>query len=229
MGDTREVLVWSPPRGEDPDEVFPTLYLFSHDGALMQFGVGAARLLANREGAPKMVVVGITVLNPVADCTPTPIPDREGSGQADKYLRYLRTELIPWVEEHYPVGDRRVIVGHSIIGTLCVYALLKDPDLFSDMVISSPWMIYDGDERFLLTSACEELSKPDRDASRVYLTVGDEPRLTGEVRELAEAFGTCGVDGLEWTLKEEPGEDHASVMAGAMLSGLRWVLSTPEE
>jgi predicted alpha/beta superfamily hydrolase len=38
------------------------------------------------------------------DFTPSPVADQPGSGGAANFLRFLKTELLPYVDQHYPTN-----------------------------------------------------------------------------------------------------------------------------
>jgi len=55
----------------------------------------------------------------------------------------MEQELIPFVEEKYPVTSYRTFVGHSFGGLTAVYALFSHPELFSNYVAIDPSMWWD--------------------------------------------------------------------------------------
>lgn len=58
--------------------------------------------------------------------------DRSDSpfGRADRFLDFLRKELIPAVEGRYRASGLRILAGNSRGGLFVVYALTIDPRLF---------------------------------------------------------------------------------------------------
>lgn len=69
-------------------------------------------------------------------------PDaREGQGGATAFLRFLKSELLPQVEERVK-GDplRRVLVGQSLGGYITLWSAYADPDLFWGRIASNPVM-----------------------------------------------------------------------------------------
>src|SRR3954470_23810376 len=74
------------------------------------------------------------------DLTPTSSPDQARSGGAATFLAFLKTELIPYVEAHYPANGVRSIHGHSYGGLFLFYVLMNDPSLFGGYIVLDPAM-----------------------------------------------------------------------------------------
>ena len=109
-GRAYDIYVYRPTRVQ-PGKRYPVLYLLD---AQWDF-----KLLASIQGGlfydrfvPDVIVVGITYSGPNAnydslravDYTPRGSPSNPGSGQGAKFLTFLETELIPFVESDYS-GD----------------------------------------------------------------------------------------------------------------------------
>jgi predicted alpha/beta superfamily hydrolase len=60
------------------------------------------------------------------------------SGGAPAFLRVLREEILPFVEETYRTSEDRGIAGHSFGGLFAAWMLLEAPDLFRRYGLNSP-------------------------------------------------------------------------------------------
>jgi predicted alpha/beta superfamily hydrolase len=114
---------------------------------------------------PKMVVVAIPNTDRTRDLTPTRVDVMFGdsafvrtSGGGDKFLEFIEKELIPHVENKYPVSSYRTFVGHSFGGLAAVYALYSRPELFRNYVAIDPSMWWD--DWTLVHKAEEALDNP---------------------------------------------------------------------
>ena len=67
----------------------------------------------------------------------------EFSGGADKFLSFVKTEVLPFIDKKYRTLPERVAVGHSNGGTFISYSLLNEPDLFDAYITISPNYGYD--------------------------------------------------------------------------------------
>jgi predicted alpha/beta superfamily hydrolase len=120
-------------------EKYPVVYVL--DGEYyFSFTTEAAALLAQNQLAPSCIVIGITTNNRQRDFSPPldedsgQTQDQQTAGGADKFLEYLKKELIPTVNEKYRTQPTRIIVGHSTGGLLAYYSLYKAPDLFQGFI-----------------------------------------------------------------------------------------------
>jgi len=86
------------------------------------------------------------------DLTPTQNPDDarglglEGTfgGNAGKFLRFMRNELMPMVNSNYRTDpEDSTIVGHSGGGLFALYVLFHQPETFRRYVVSSPSLWWD--------------------------------------------------------------------------------------
>lgn len=64
-------------------------------------------------------------------------------GKADKFLAFIETELIPYLENNYSINDNRLLSGFSAGGSLVLYTIVTKPDLFSGYFAFSPAAWYD--------------------------------------------------------------------------------------
>jgi predicted alpha/beta superfamily hydrolase len=69
------------------------------------------------------------------DLTPTVVADQPRSGGAATFLSFLKTELVPHVNQSYPANGTNLIHGHSFGGLFLIYALLNEPALFDGYLI----------------------------------------------------------------------------------------------
>jgi predicted alpha/beta superfamily hydrolase len=77
------------------------------------------------------------------DLTPTIVPNAQRSGGSADFLAFLKTELVPYVDQHYPTNHVRLVHGHSLGGLFLVYTLMHEPTLFDGYLILDPAMWWD--------------------------------------------------------------------------------------
>jgi ferri-bacillibactin esterase len=261
LGDVEVHDVWS-------DEVLDTFRLFigrcgeqpkttvlvTDANGLFGMSVDTVRLMQLPGLLPSVLIVGIgypraaTIRDTVAirarDLTPTRSAC-DGSGGGDAFLRFIRRELLPWVEQRFPssLGDI-VYFGHSLGGLFGVHALLDDVPAFDRFIISSPSLWWDH---------YVEFEREERRASShsglvatVYFGIGAEETDEGRRREainlpaddpakpppthldmvddlvrFADRLGARRYPNLELELAVFPDEFHATVPAAVLSHGLR--------
>ena len=146
------------PAGYNPDkkQEYPVVYVL--DGEVFLPTVSDVQNYYSGGFTPEMVLVGISNdKNRTRDLTTSKIktkygmPFKEKNGEADNFYKFIESELIPFVENKYPVTHYRTLIGHSYGGLFTIYMLLKHPDVFSNYIAIDPSL--DWDNRKLLKEA----------------------------------------------------------------------------
>ena len=210
-------------------EKYPVLYVLdgqwdfklldSIDGGLLYDGF-----------VPDMIIVGITYSGASPDYNGlramdyTPVADDTipGSGDAPKFLSFLKGELIPLIESNYRVDpSRRVLMGASFGGTFTLYSLFAEPKLFSGYVAASPAVVY-GD-RFAFKQEAEYAAGHKDLPVQLFLSVGELEALAQPVQEFMQIVSSRGYSGLEMETRTIPGERHSGNKPEAFNRGLRFI------
>lgn len=142
------------------------------------------------------------------------------SGGAGAFLRFLKEELIPFVEARYQVrDDARGLFGFSYGGLFATYALLEDSSVFRKYLIASPALWWDDG---IVLRRMEGASEGTSLQGSVYVTCGET-----EVEQLE------GCASLHRRLRKRPwrsmdvrlgvfdGESHNSVLPRAVSNAFR--------
>jgi uncharacterized protein len=228
LGEERTVLVRTPPGyAARAGERFPVLYMTDGD-AHIQHTSGTVSFLARNARMPEMIVVGISNTDRTRDLTPTRVERMPGqpnvrfptSGGADKFLKFIETELVPLVESKYRTQPYRALAGHSLGGLFAVHAMLAKPDLFNSYIAVSPSLQWDN---FVLIDRLKEFFKSRKEYNRtLFASLGNEPG------DIGDAFGMFQdelkrqqVKGFVWEAARYDDEDHGSVVLRSHYAGLR--------
>jgi predicted alpha/beta superfamily hydrolase len=154
--------------------------------------------------------------------TPTPEARLPGSGGAQKFLAFLKTELIPFVEANYRADPaQRVLLGSSLGGLFTLYVMFTEPALFSAYVSSSPAVQY-GD-RAAFKQEAAYAAKHKNLPVRLFLSVGELEDLAQPVKEFARTVAGRGYNGLKMESRVIEGERHSGNKPEAFNRGLRFV------
>jgi predicted alpha/beta superfamily hydrolase len=220
-----------PPGYADSDQTYPALY--TTDAALLFGGITQfARLNAIGKTLAPLIVIGIgypvywteTELYRVRDYVPAGWRQDPHSGGAQRFLRFVCEELIPWVSSEYRVDpEDRCYVGDSLGGLFGLYVLLTRPGTFSRYLIVSPGIQQDDPEVF----RCERDYAANHSDLRaqVFMGVGslEEEIRIANIHRLCQALEGRGYDGLRLTMDIFEGETHWSVIPYSICRGLRVV------
>lgn len=156
------------------------------------------------------------------DFTPSRLQGNPRSGGADKFLAFMKTELMPYIEEKYPArADNRVYVGSSLAGLFGMYVFLRDPLLFQSYLISDPAMWW-GDG-MLLKETGDKLAGMSNVHASLYIT-GREGAAFREmgVYQLDSIFKAKAPASLHWKVTPYAGETHNSMIFKTVFDGLKF-------
>ncbi len=160
--------------------------------------------------------------------------DYIGSGGANAFLKVLKDELIPFVEERFKVSNSdRVLIGNSLSGLAAVHSLLTQPDLFNRYLIISPSLWWDDwnnarHDRYVMKQVSALNKVLFRKETRVYFAVGEHEEGFGMVTDLyvlVNELNMKGIDNLKSHLDVLEGEQHEGVFPSAFMKGIIGVYS----
>jgi predicted alpha/beta superfamily hydrolase len=227
LGEERTILVSLPAGYERNQRRYPVLYMTDGDAHILHT-TGVVAFLARNNRMPEMIVVGITNTDRTRDLTPTHVaqaPDNPNarfptSGGADKFLKFIETELIPRVEKDYRAQPFRALAGHSLGGLFAVHAMLTRPELFNAYIAVSPSLQWDN---FVSIDRAKEFFKNRKDYNRtLYVSLGNEPGDIGDAFGLfRDVLAKQQTKGFLWEAVKYDDEDHGSVVLRSHYAGLR--------
>jgi predicted alpha/beta superfamily hydrolase len=179
---------------------------------------------------PEMIIVGITYSGDrpdygslrAMDYTPAADITIPGSGDAPKFLAFLKEELFTMIEANYRVdASQRVLLGSSFGGTFTLYAMFTEPELFSGYIAASPAVTF-GDE-FAFKQEAEYASSHNDLPVRLFLCVGGSEWLRRPVEEFMQVLSERNYPGLDMQTLTIEGEGHASTKPEGYNRGLRFI------
>lgn len=221
LGEERTLLVSLPDAYGRSKARYPVLYLtdaetqFAHTSATAAF-------LARNGFMPGVIVVGIVNTDRTRDLTPSRDPQFPGSGGADRFLEFLETELVPFVEATYRTAPFRIFAGHSAGGTFAFHAMRVKPDLFQAIVAVSPWLVWD--KRRELALLTPFLAGGGAKTRALFFGSGDEgSELRDVLGQVSSALKAGAPKSLRWASATYPGENHGSVVLPCHYAALRMI------
>jgi len=200
---------------------YPVLY--DLNSFLFTYACGTAELLARTSNIPNMIVVGVPALE--GGYVPTPFEERgENPSGADLSIKFLKEELIPFVEKNYRTNTFRILYGHSVGGLFTMYTLFNHPDMFTAYIAGSPW--FQTNNQYWLKNI-EKMAKVRKlDDKFLFMTVGkEETELTLDTfKELEKWMNDKPIAGLTWKSAWVEG-DHSSMVGRNTYDGLLFIFS----
>jgi hypothetical protein len=159
LNQEREILIYTP---QDYDlrinEYFNVIYVFdSQDRAFFDYTSSIVSFLTN--GSKSFIIVGITSpYNEKLDYSRRNdfLPNIESEeykkqagkyyGNANNFLKYVESEVIPFINSNYRTLKHNIAVGHSLGASFVLYSFIKKPNLFQNYIAISPNLAYDDDK-----------------------------------------------------------------------------------
>ena len=198
LGGQRELFVYLPPGYGQNGRRYPVLYMHDGQNLLGRGGWNVTRAVERESQAGRArqaIIVGVNHAGAGRIHEYSPSHDREvgGGGGAKRYLRFVTDELKPWIDRTYrTLGDARntAMVGSSMGGLMSLYAGLKRPDVFGNVIAMSPSLWWNGREMQRRVAA-----RPVPSNLRVYLDSGgagpsrDGMQDTNAMRDLLHQKG----------------------------------------
>ena len=223
MGERRELIVFTPRSYSAGTDRYPVLYVL--DGAENALiAATAARELAASSRVPEMIVVCVVNTDRGRDFTPALHQTRElppgieRAGGADRFLRFVGEELVPFIDARFRTRPLRTIVGHSLGGLLAMHALSTRPALFRRYITVDPSLWWDAGA--MLDQVRDSLARRAETVARVAGVKGDSAEFA-QMFGVASAGAIAGVRaGVRVTLVPLEGEAHEYLMYRGLYAGL---------
>lgn len=213
---------------EKNSQLYPVIYVLDadwyFDGSHVRLSNGGVKgivtRLAENGEIPESIVIGIGYPGEIKR-------GRDFLTYYTHFYKFLKDELVPFVDKTYHTKGGRTLIGHSDGGFFTIYALFRYPDsVFTNFIaISGDFTKLD---RYLFT---EEISLFKRAAGvfpvTVYMAVGDqeEERFVTSNKKMAETLKKREYAEFYFTFKVYYGLHHGSVVGPAIEDGLLWIFS----
>jgi predicted alpha/beta superfamily hydrolase len=156
---------------------YPVVFIL--DGEILLPAISNIQDFYSGGFTPEMVLVGISnANNRIRDLTTSKISEKYGmpfneeNGEAQQYSNFIKAELIPFIENKYPVTNFRTLIGHSYGGLFAIYILINQPRLFSNYIAIDPSL--DWDNQKLITEAGEKLSNTNYKGKSLFMALSGQ-------------------------------------------------------
>jgi len=178
LKESREIYIQIPSSyNPETNQKYPVVFIL--DGELLLPTVDNVQNFYSGGFTPEMILVGISnAKNRTRDLTTSEIKEKYGmpfneeNGGAANFSKFIETELIPFIENKYPVTDFRTLIGHSYGGLFAIYTLINHPQLFSNYIAIDPSL--DWDDQKLLAEAKEKLQIHNYSGKSLYLSLSGQ-------------------------------------------------------
>ena len=231
LGEERTILVRVPPGYETNKVRYPVIYM-TDGNAHIGHTSSTVEFLARNGRMTEMIVVGIVNTDRTRDLSPTHVTTTVAgggsalqfptSGGADKFIKFIETELIPEIEKRYRVHPYRILAGHSLGGLFAIHTMISRPELFHSYVAVSPALQWDNQ---VAVKRAEDFFKARKEFPvTLFMSLGNEPGpIEDGFYQFKQVLERNPVKGLDWKAQVLDDEDHGSVVLHSHYLALRKV------
>lgn len=202
---------------------YDVLYVLDGEGNT-KLADDIARFLNGESYMPPTIIVGVINTDRNRDLTPTHSNDFNTSGGADKFLGFLKDELIPYVNKTYPSNGDNTIFGHSFGGLFVMYALLNAPQAFNSYIAADPSFWWG--HNYMDQVAIDKLPGLANLNKTLYISGREGGAYRGMgIADMDSILKKHTPAGFIWKDQPYPDETHGSVRLKSMFDGLKFTYS----
>jgi len=233
INDNYYLYIKLPKNYNETNKSYPVIYLLDGDIAFTM-AWSAVRYLQFGKHLPDVIIVGIGYGSLLSsdeenmrerDYTISKIDGKENSGGGENFLKFMKTELIPFVDSEYRTNpDDRILNGYSYGGLLTMYAFLNEHDLFSGYIAGSPYLYNDGEDLQKLLNEKSEIIKNSK--TKLFISYGsleDEKIYKNPIIEIIQSLDKVNFDQNNIKKQEFIGGSHFTCPSEAMVYGLKYL------
>lgn len=209
LGETVTVNVRLPVGRSKGDGPLPAFWVTdgSHQGAHFMQSVES---LSRIGLTPPAIVVDIpsTSQGRSLDFRPS-VPGRAETN-AEDFLAFIRTEVMPAVAEEFDLGGPDVFVGYSLGGLFASWAFTQDPDAFDGWIAFSPSWWYE--DQMMVDVLSDFVSSGPDIESFFFASLGtaEGSGMQSAFDRVNQAVGEVAPPGLDWVVSETEGAGHGN-------------------
>lgn len=221
LNQDRRIQIFVPP-GYKPGSSQKYDVLYNLDGGDWNTGLitQVQHFAETQDFMPPTIIVSIIQPDRNADLAPTHIDTWPHSGNADKFLSFIKTELIPYINSHYPSNGDNTIWGHSLAGMFVFYAMIKEPTLFKSYIAMDPSVWWD--DCYVIKMAAAKLPTLPLKGTTFFIAGRDIDTTMMKQDTLHIVLRKNAPAGLKWKFVSYPQETHSSMRLKGTFDGLKF-------
>lgn len=235
LKEERTLLIYTPVQADKTSlQRYPVLYLL--DGEEHFYAtVGMIKQMSSIWG--DMIVVGIANTDRNRDLTPT----INNTGGGDRFMKFVKMELIPHIDSAYSTAPYRIFSGHSLGGLTVINTLLNSTPLFNAYIAIDPSLWWENKK--LVQQAKSDFHKKKYGNTSLFIArANDMPIgmnnqtalkdttintvLYRSVLQFVNILKTEKQCGLTWSSKFYPDEVHETIPLIGEYDALKFLFSS---
>lgn len=222
LGQMRYIKVVLPPDYNPASKTkYDVIYVLDGDGNTKTVA-DIQQFIKGENFMPQVIIVGVLNIDRNKDLTPTREDGFNTSGGADKFLSFLKNELIPYIDKTYPSDGDNILFGHSFGGLFVTYALLNEPQAFKSYLAADPSYWWGKD--MMLAMAAKKLPALANLDKTLFIS-GREGQGMKEmsINPMDTLLRKNAPAGFTWKIIAYPNETHGTVRLKSIYDGLKFI------
>ena len=223
----RSINIYKPQIDIGSETPLPVMYMM--DGESIEMAAGVVDSLIRNGDVPPMIVVGMVNYKNerTNDLSPVPLTSNKyftatKSGGGELFLKFIKNEVIPFVDKAYKTSDKKILFGHSFGGLMSAYCLFTYPDLFSDYIAVSPSLWWE--DEFMMQKADSLFKTKNYANKKLFICDGtDDPNNTF-VNKFDSLLQKNKQSGLAYKYITYQNETHNSQLVKAIPDGIKCIV-----
>lgn len=151
------------------------------------------------------------------DFLPKEMKDNKLAGKADNFLKFIKTEVIPYINSKYPSNRKNSLYGHSYGGVFTFYAMLAEPELFNTYYCTDPPLSWNNN--FLRNLATEKFKDMEKLKKNLWIA-GTTYNLS--ILAMKSFLEKNAPKKLRWETAHYENERHNSVRLKGIYDGIKF-------
>lgn len=170
LNETRQLWVYVPARDTTfAQQKYPVVYLLDGDAHFPSV-TGMIQQFSNSV-CPEMIVVAIPNTDRMRDLTTNSIAALKTSGGGENFTSFIEKELMPHIDSIYPTTSYKILIGHSLGGSMVINTLVNHPNMFNGYIAIDPSMWWD--RGILLNRAREVLKQKNYSGKSLFIGIAN--------------------------------------------------------
>lgn len=223
LSQKRYIQVFVPPSYKPgTNDKYDVLYVLDGGNWNMNVVSQVQRFIQNEGHMPPTIIVSVTGIDRNVELTPTVLKSWNApTGGADKFMAYIKNELIPHVNSTYPSNGDNTLWGHSLSGMFAMYVLLNEPALFKSVIAADPSFWWDNE--YVPKMAINKLQAL-RDSTVTLFISGRKGPAFHEMKidTMESILKRYAPPSLKWRVVTYQDESHSSLRLKTTYDGLQF-------
>ena len=228
LNEERSVSIFLPASYESTTDAYPLLVILDGEDFFHPFS-GMISYYSKIGKCPELIVVGVDSKDRWHDYTlthanipdGTPLPT---SGGSELFYKFLKYELMEFLELKYCISPFHILFGHSIAGLFVVNNVFDKQSNYSGFIATSPSLWWDNE---LITKKSKAYVDSTFSHRRyLFFTIGNEGlTMLNPILNFKKSLEKYNNSELSWKFEQYEHIDHQTMPIKSFLYGLEFIFS----